>query len=470
MAANYWTSTQLRFWVFSKEALAGMRQRKQDEERSLVQMYPLPECRHLNLFFFQQLIRLGKRMQVRQQALATAQVYLKRFYCTVEIRRTNPYLVAATALYLACKTEEAPQHIRQVVQEAKALWPDMAPCLETARIGECEFALIAEMRSQLIVHAPYRTLQTLQAELALAPDELAQAWTLVNDHYLTDLPLLHPPHVVAVTALFLVLVLQPSASSVPGVAGVASNVSVGLGMGGGVGSGGGNAAGAGSGGGAGAGAGAGLGSSGSTSGLGGLSSAMGGGGLSGGLGGGGGGVGGAGGADRGPSYMAPLSALASLSSLGPGSSTPSGTPSGGGAGGLGPGTPGLGGATPTTATGPGAALAQAQARAAAAAQNNSASGNSSNNNNNPGNTNNAGQGPVNSSAASADDGVSPQDGGRGTTIQWLIKWLAESGFDMDAIIDCTQEMISLYVCADEYNEKQTREQINRFIKARGLDR
>ena len=67
--------------------------------------------------------KLGKKLLARQQALATAQVYLRRFYSKVEIRRTNPYLVLATALYLACKMEECPQHIRVVVSEARQLWP-----------------------------------------------------------------------------------------------------------------------------------------------------------------------------------------------------------------------------------------------------------------------------------------------------------------------------------------------------------
>lgn len=64
-------------------------------------------------------------MSTRQQALATAQVYLKRFYLKNEIRGTNPYLVLSTAFYLACKTEECPQHIRFVVNEARSLWPGM---------------------------------------------------------------------------------------------------------------------------------------------------------------------------------------------------------------------------------------------------------------------------------------------------------------------------------------------------------
>lgn len=67
--------------------------------------------------------RLGKRLAVRQQAMATAQLYIKRFYTKIEIRRTNPYLLVATAVYLACKMEESPQHIRLVVSEARSLWP-----------------------------------------------------------------------------------------------------------------------------------------------------------------------------------------------------------------------------------------------------------------------------------------------------------------------------------------------------------
>lgn len=50
-------------------------------------------------------------------------MYIHRLYSRVDVRRTNPYLVVATALYLACKIEEYPQHIRVVTNEARNLWP-----------------------------------------------------------------------------------------------------------------------------------------------------------------------------------------------------------------------------------------------------------------------------------------------------------------------------------------------------------
>jgi cyclin C len=65
------------------------------------------------------------------------------------------------------------------------------------------------MNSQLIVHHPYRDLTELQGLFALTTEETSLAWSIVNDHYLTDLPLLYPPHVIAITAVFLALVLKP---------------------------------------------------------------------------------------------------------------------------------------------------------------------------------------------------------------------------------------------------------------------
>ncbi|MCJ1465869.1 RNA polymerase II holoenzyme cyclin-like subunit [Pseudocyphellaria aurata] len=256
MAANYWASTQRRHWQFSREALLDIRQRLEDEDRNLVQQYPLPDRRHLSFFFngrgclprpaksvmltvkYEELAKLGKRIVVRQQALATAQVYVRRFYSKVEIRHTNPYLMLATALYLACKMEECPQHIRVVVTEARNIWPGLYaifPLLlitpnilsdyiisDVSKLGECEFSLISEMNSQLIVHHPYRTLQELQGTLSMAQEDVSLAWSILNDHYLTDLPLLFPPHVIAVTAIFLALTLKPTQAGLQAAASTAA--------------------------------------------------------------------------------------------------------------------------------------------------------------------------------------------------------------------------------------------------------
>ncbi|KAJ4296454.1 RNA polymerase II holoenzyme cyclin-like subunit [Kalmusia sp. IMI 367209] len=209
MASTWWESTQRKFWTFKKPQLVLERKRLEESERNLVNMYPLPDRRHLSIYFYHQLSKMARPLGIRQQALATAQVYIRRFYVKVEIRRTNPALVLATALYLACKMEECPQHIRLVLAEARHCWVDTS-FNDISKIGECEFSLISEMNSQLIVHHPYRDLAEFQAQFHLTAEENSLAWSITNDHYLTDLPLLHAPHVIAVTAMFLAVVLKPT--------------------------------------------------------------------------------------------------------------------------------------------------------------------------------------------------------------------------------------------------------------------
>lgn len=271
-----------------------------------------------------ELTRLGKRLKVRQQAIATAQVYIKRFYTHIEIRRTNPYLVIATSLYLACKIEECPQHIRLIVSEARSLWQDSV-LLDTSRLGECEFFLISEMGSQLIVHQPYRTLSALQGDLRISNEDFALAWSIINDGYMTDLPLLYPPHIVALTATLLALVLRPNTSSVPG----------------------------------------------QTSGM------------------------------NSPGPAIPNAAAASAAAA--------------------------------------AALAGAQNR------------------------------PMTPGPGGAGEGGKPAEGRVGR-VQRFVVWLADSDVDVTSMVDCTQEMLSFYNAHEQYNDKLTREQIGRFVKARGLDK
>lgn len=230
------------------------------------------------------------------------------------------------------------------------IWPraangflDMPLFHEPSKIGECEFWLISEMSSQLIVHQPYRTLTSLQSSLNLTSDELALAWSIVNDHYMTDLPLIYPPHTIALTAILLAIVFRPSQNT--------------------------------------------AGQAGSSSGQGAGSAA---------------------------------SAMGQASVAGVNAVT--------------------------------AALAQAQAR----------------------------QQPPTPGAVPGQTGPGQQAGTDGASnahkierfskVQRFGFWLAESNIDIEAMIDCTQELISFYDCQEQYNDKLTREQIVRFIKARGLDK
>jgi cyclin-C len=210
MAANYWTSTHRKFWSFTPEKLADMRDEQDAQFAKLTQQHPYPDRRLMFIFLRDRLLQLGKRLPFRQQCVATALVYMHRYFLTTPIQTVNLYLLASTAFYLASKTEESPHHIRLVASEARQFWPEFVPG-DVSRLGEMEFCLISEMRSQLIVWHPYRTLLDLKdnQDLKLTSDELGLAWCIINDSYMTDLPLICPPHLVAIIAIFLAIVFYP---------------------------------------------------------------------------------------------------------------------------------------------------------------------------------------------------------------------------------------------------------------------
>jgi cyclin-C len=166
------------------------------------------------------------------------------------------------------------------------------------------------MNSQLIVHHPYRSLLALQGTFNLSQEESSLAWSIINDHYMTDLPLLYAPHIIAITSILLALILRPVGN----------------------------------------------------------------------------------------------------------------------------------GGTPVAGTSAATVASTAQAALNAANQPKTTSS------------------PEKSGAPAR------------TKVQKLTNWLAETNVDIEGMIDCTQEIISFYEVQETYIEKTTREQINRFVKARGLDR
>lgn len=215
--------------------------------------------------------------------------------------------------------EEAPQHIRLIVTEARQLWQEFIG-LDTSKIGECEFYMISEMSSQLIVYQPYRTLTSLRAELSLVDEDVQLARSVINDSFNCDLPLICAPHIIALVAILLALVLRPN-------------------------------------------------------------------------------------------------------------TTPLGQAGGGSAAAAG--------------------LAAAQAALSQAASRNSHGA---------------------SDSPTASDSKEKQQEARISRVQHFAAWLAESSVDIAAMVDATQEIISLWEFNDQYNEKLCKEQINRFVKARGLDK
>ncbi len=220
MSADYWTSSQRRIWQFSKDELAN--------KRSQLVTIPGLELPHFRIFLHSLISQLGRRLSLRQKIIATAETYCLRFYISVSINEINVYLLVTSALYIACKVEESPLHVRTLVSEAKSLWPEQIS-YDATKIAECEFYLIEEMDCYLIVHHPYKTLIQLKemegGGFLKDEEEMQSCWSIINDSYVSDLPLIVPPHIIAFSAVYITLVLSsPSggSSAITGVGGANS--------------------------------------------------------------------------------------------------------------------------------------------------------------------------------------------------------------------------------------------------------
>jgi len=166
----------------------------------------------LDLFYVEVIHALGKQLGgSKQQVIATACVYMKRFchvnsWCSVE-----PFLTALTCVYLATKVEEfGPISVKKILTAAtrvvrKEAFEGLLPtrrgaqgleCLYVhADVIECEFVLVEEMGCCLVVFQPYRCLLSYASDAQVEKTLLPMAWNIVNDSLRSTACLTSPPYV-----------------------------------------------------------------------------------------------------------------------------------------------------------------------------------------------------------------------------------------------------------------------------------
>lgn len=230
MSADYWSSSQRTKWQLNRSQLLESRRKVMILERKMIQnglIKELPQIQYdynMRIYLHNLLIKLGRRLNIRQVALATGEIYLIRFLTRVSIKEINVYLLVTTCVYVACKVEECPQHIRLILSEARNLWPEYIP-QDIAKLAEFEFYLIEEMDLYLFLHHPYRSLIQIKDYLIdnfdtfgfkLTDDELQNSWSLINDSYITDLHLFLPPHIISIAAIYITIVLKKNLAELRG--------------------------------------------------------------------------------------------------------------------------------------------------------------------------------------------------------------------------------------------------------------
>uniref|UniRef100_A0A3Q0REF9 Cyclin C n=1 Tax=Amphilophus citrinellus TaxID=61819 RepID=A0A3Q0REF9_AMPCI len=186
MAGNFWQSSHYLQWVLDKQDL--MKERQKD-----LKFLTEEEYWKLQIFFANVIQALGEHLKLRQQVIATATVYFKRFYARYSLKSIDPVLMAPTCVFLASKVE---------------VWSVVPVCFVSLQILECEFYLLELMDCCLIVYHPYRPLLQYVQDMGQEDMLLPLAWRIVNDTYRTDLCLLYPPFMIALACLHVACVVQ----------------------------------------------------------------------------------------------------------------------------------------------------------------------------------------------------------------------------------------------------------------------
>lgn len=209
MAGNFWQSSHYQQWILDKQDL--VRERQLD-----LQVLSEEEYQKIFIFFSNFIQVLGEQLKLKQQVIATATVYFKRFYSRNCLKSIDPLLLSPTCVFLASKVEEfgviSNSRLITTCQTVLKNKLNYAYSQEfpyrTNHILECEFYLLENLDCCLIVFQPYRPLLQLVQDIGQHEDQLlALAWKIVNDSLRTDLSLLFPPYQIAIGCLQIACVI-----------------------------------------------------------------------------------------------------------------------------------------------------------------------------------------------------------------------------------------------------------------------
>ncbi|XP_077293468.1 cyclin C [Arctopsyche grandis] len=209
MAGNFWQSSHHQQWILDKQDL--VRERQHD-------LAILSDEEYQKVFsFFASLIQvLGEQLKLRQQVIATATVYFKRFYARNSLKCIDPLLLAPTCIFLSSKVEEF-----GVISNSRLIttcqtviknkfsyaYSQQEFPYRTNHILECEFYLLENLDCCLIVYQPYRPLLLFIQDIDTEQRLLTVAWRIVNDSLRTDVSLLYPPYQIAIGCLHIACVI-----------------------------------------------------------------------------------------------------------------------------------------------------------------------------------------------------------------------------------------------------------------------
>lgn len=173
---------------------------------------------HMRRLYCSFLQELGMELKVPQVTIATAMMFCHRFYMRQSHAKNDWQTIATVCMFLACKAEETPRWLGELVHVACRLLYKWDPSA-TRRIREiydkqkeliltAERLLLATIAFELNIEHPYKPLIAALKRLDLNNDLVKVAWNFVNDWMRTSLCLQHKPHYIAAGSMFLAAKFQ----------------------------------------------------------------------------------------------------------------------------------------------------------------------------------------------------------------------------------------------------------------------
>lgn len=100
MSGNFWKSSQYQQWLLDPQDILINRLKE-------LQVNNIKEDEYykLMIFFTNFMQTLGEALRLRQQVIASATVYFRRFYSKYSLKCIDPFLLSPTCLFLATKVE-----------------------------------------------------------------------------------------------------------------------------------------------------------------------------------------------------------------------------------------------------------------------------------------------------------------------------------------------------------------------------
>lgn len=202
-----------RKWYFSRQEIEDFSPSRRDG----IDAEKESQLRKLYCSFIKE---LGVKLKVPQVTIACALILCHRFYMRQSHAKNDWKTMASASMFLACKLEETPRLLRDVVVVAYELMHKRDPSAShrIRQIGFCssqkellvtgERLLLATIGFDLDVQLPYKPLVNALKKLNIYPDLAKVAWNFVNDWLCTTLCLQYKPHYIAAGSMYLAAKFQ----------------------------------------------------------------------------------------------------------------------------------------------------------------------------------------------------------------------------------------------------------------------